>query len=511
MKTRYAIVVALVLMIFAVGIVSAEENATDTLTVAEDTDDVSVVDVSAGEDDEVLADDGEEDHISFEKRAYVDVDESTIVSVYEDTGYLDGNISIVIDDADTYKWSYKAKDKENVLIFDVCHLHKVPSIGLHNVNVTYQKNGVDVPFNKVVDFDFTYSFYVSVYGSSSDVDEDYDFIFYEDAELRVGLPKDAKGKMCVNLNGNNFTSDFKGGSKTFKIAKKYLKVGNNTVSCTFLSSTKKYPTKTIKTDFWVSPILLYNNRAAVGEDDTLDIISSKGTKIDVELIDYSATKSLANYSFDGDRNFIPLKKFLNKGQNTFWLIITIGNGTSYKWADIKAYDNSKGFKASVSSVANMVTVKMTGPKLKSNVKIYADHKLVKSVSLKKGKITYKVSKLGLGKHHIKVWFNNGKKYFSKTFTVNVKYYVTLKAVKVKKSAKKLVLTATVKTTKKVKKGLKVTFKFNGKKYKAKTNAKGVAKVTVKKKVLKKLKVGKKVKYQVTYLKHTVKKTAKVKR
>ena len=96
--------------------------------------------------------------------------------------------------------------------------------------------------------------------------------------------------------------------------------------------------------------------------------------------------------------------------------------------------------------------------------------------------------------------------------VATKITLTLKKVKVKKSAKKLVLSATLKINGKyAKKGTKVVFKFKGKKYTAKVKAKGVAKVTIKKKVLKKLKVGKKVKYQVSYGKKTVKKTVKVKK
>jgi hypothetical protein len=88
----------------------------------------------------------------------------------------------------------------------------------------------------------------------------------------------------------------------------------------------------------------------------------------------------------------------------------------------------------------------------------------------------------------------------------------LKAVKVKKSAKKLVLTATLKKGKKAIKGKWITFKFKGKTYKkVKTNKKGIAKLTIKKSVLKKLKVGKKVTYHATYLKDTVKRTAKVKK
>ena len=92
-----------------------------------------------------------------------------------------------------------------------------------------------------------------------------------------------------------------------------------------------------------------------------------------------------------------------------------------------------------------------------------------------------------------------------------KITLTLKTVKVKKSAKKLILQATLKQGKKALSGKKVTFKFNGKSYKAKTNKKGIAKVTITKKVLKKLKVGKKVKYLASYGKVTAKKTAKVKK
>jgi hypothetical protein len=84
-------------------------------------------------------------------------------------------------------------------------------------------------------------------------------------------------------------------------------------------------------------------------------------------------------------------------------------------------------------------------------------------------------------------------------------------VKVKKSAKKLVLKATLKSSKgKPLKGKKITFKFKGKTYKAKTNKKGVAKVTIKKKVIKKLKKGKKYTYTAKYVDDKVKGKVKVK-
>ena len=101
---------------------------------------------------------------------------------------------------------------------------------------------------------------------------------------------------------------------------------------------------------------------------------------------------------------------------------------------------------------------------------------------------------------------------SVTKNLKVNHVLTLKKAKVKRSAKKLVIKATLKKVNgKYLKGKKITLKFNGKKFKAKTNKKGVAKFTIKSKVLKKLKAGKKVKIQATYLKDTVKQKAKVKK
>ena len=87
--------------------------------------------------------------------------------------------------------------------------------------------------------------------------------------------------------------------------------------------------------------------------------------------------------------------------------------------------------------------------------------------------------------------------------------LTLKAVKVKRSAKKLVLTAKFKKGSKIYKNKKLTFKFGLSTYTAKTNSKGIAKVTISSGVLKKLKFGDTVKYQVSSKKFIDRKTAKV--
>ena len=91
---------------------------------------------------------------------------------------------------------------------------------------------------------------------------------------------------------------------------------------------------------------------------------------------------------------------------------------------------------------------------------------------------------------------------------------TLKSsnVKVKKSAKKLTLKATLKSSKgKAIKGKTIKFRFKGKIYSAKTNSKGIAKVVLKKSVINKLKAGKKYKVYVIYNKDKIQKTLTVRR
>lgn len=162
-------------------------------------------------------------------------------------------------------------------------------------------------------------------------------------------------------------------------------------------------------------------------------------------------------------------------------------------------------------------------------------------NLVNGKATVSVPDLANGNHNVTVKYTGDKNYsgFVKNTNVVVNMTskedivpepdkkddvtpepkkkadkITLKLAKVKKvkrSARKLVIKATLKINGKAVKGKKLKFKFNKKTYTAKTNKKGVAKITIKKKVLKKLKVGKKVKIQVSYGKKTAKIQVKVKR
>ncbi|WP_406536392.1 hypothetical protein [Methanobrevibacter sp.] len=180
------------------------------------------------------------------------------------------------------------------------------------------------------------------------------------------------------------------------------------------------------------------------------------------------------------------------------------------------------FKAKLTGAKNIAM--HYGDSRSISLKVYDIYgKLVgknKVVKIKIGKKTFnaKTDKNSIAKFKIPNTITPGKYTMTMTYKnakvtkkLTVKQVLTLKAVKVKKSAKKLILTATLKKGKKAIKNAKVTFKFNGKTYKTKTNKYGIAKVTIKKSVLKKLKVSKNVKYQATYLKNTVKKTVKIRK
>ena len=157
---------------------------------------------------------------------------------------------------------------------------------------------------------------------------------------------------------------------------------------------------------------------------------------------------------------------------------------------IKVYKNTK-----VSAKYTKIILKLNGKSFKT---VYTKDNGIAKFKIDQKPGRYKLSITSLGK--------------TVTKTLTVKHIVILKAVKVKKSAKKITLEAALaKVNGKYLKNKQITFKFNGKTFPAKTNSKGVAKVTVPQSVLSKLKVGKKITYQATYLKDIVKKTVKVRK
>ena len=226
--------------------------------------------------------------------------------------------------------------------------------------------------------------------------------------------------------------------------------------------------------------------------------------IEKDLVNGKATISLSKLPYGSNSIWVSLEyledeeyDILEEYSTSFYIyvvkpIVTSGSSAVY----------SSNYKIKIQDINKK-------PISKASVTVLFDGKKVGTVKTdSKGYAYYKVSQAPKSSYAVKLVY--GK--YSTSFKLKVTHAVSLKTAAVKKSAKKLVLTATLKKINgKYLKNKKLTFKFNGKKYTAKTNAKGVAKLTIKKATLKKLKVGKKIAYQVTYGKDTVKKTAKVKK
>ena len=180
--------------------------------------------------------------------------------------------------------------------------------------------------------------------------------------------------------------------------------------------------------------------------------------------------------------------------------MTVNNNKLFAGNLVKYYGSSTAFKVKVTDYKGKIVKNQY-------VKFYINGKYVKKV--KTNKNGWAFLKIGKAPGSYKIAAKYGKIKITRDLTV--KHAVTLKTATVERSAKSLVLKATLTAGINVLKYKKVTFKFHGIKYTAKTNKYGIAKVTIKKAVLKKLKVGKTVKYQATYGKDTVKKSAIVKK
>jgi hypothetical protein len=140
------------------------------------------------------------------------------------------------------------------------------------------------------------------------------------------------------------------------------------------------------------------------------------------------------------------------------------------------------------------------------------------VTIKIGKKSYKVKTDANGYATLKIpnTITPGKYTIAATYagqtvknTLNVKQILrTVKTVKVKKTANKLFLRATLKKGSVAIKNKVVKFKVNGKTFSGRTDSKGIAKVTLKKSFLKKFQI-KQYTVKVTFVNDAVKFNLKV--
>ena len=330
----------------------------------------------------------------------------------------------------------------------------------------------------------------------------------ENPQMIFKSPTDTSGKLTVTIDGKSTKYSLSNGTiiipltnldaGIYEITLKY--VGDKTGSNTFLEDVyieKANPhlnvTQTSDSTFDIDlekdatgKILL-----SVSDKTYEEIISNGHATVTIPKLAPGSHKVTVAYS--GDSKYTPFNTYTQLNIEDKSKIIASNLAMMYN-------DGSK-YSVTVYNVDGqlasgvVVTFKVDGKKIGS---AKTNSKGIASLKITQVPKTYKISATALGK--------------TVTKKLTVKQILTLKKVTVKKSAKKLVLTATLKKVKgKFLKSKKITFKFNGKTFKAKTDKKGVAKVTIKSNVLKKLKVGKKVTYSATYIKDTVKKSVKVKK
>lgn len=333
----------------------------------------------------------------------------------------------------------------------------------------------------------------------------------ENAEIPVTLPSNATGTVKVKLDNGEYVSSLLNGSCIIILPK--LQSGNYSVKITY-SGDDNYASNKTKINVHVKSASLNAHDMVRGYNSDYDyqvkLIDENGNGISNKLISFTVMSNQYYAITNGD-GFAGVKANLNAGTYNVTVSSAIAGNSTVTLKILKRFENNSNLNVYYASNANY-KVRIIGddgnPETEGqNVTVLIDNKMKSYKTDKNGFITVEIDKnFKVGIHTIKIQYRNA----SVKNKVAVKHLLALKSATVKKSAKKLVLTASLaKVNGKYLKNKKITFKFNGKTYKSNTNSKGIAKVTIKSSVLKMLKAGKKVSYQAIYLKDTVKRTAKI--
>lgn len=384
------------------------------------------------------------------------------------------------------------------------------SAGTHTMKISY-KEGKKYPSQTITKkFKVQYAIF-SRFNSNIYSWQSTQAKYGDGSKFILKLPFKAKGKLSV------YVSKKKSDKGTLYKSTK-LKKGSASISLDGLKSGryyahvvytgKDYKVKSLNCSFSIDINLIAPESMGYGENKYLVIKSYKSDNRQFKVY-YDTDLHYANVKLVNGVGKVSLKKLpIFKG----YIDVVSDDGST-----------SDDFKLEVLPLVGGKDIKMyCGDGKKYSIKVYYKNGTLvgknKIVKFNIGGKTYNVKTNAKSIASLKITNKSGKYKITASYgnykvsnKITVKHVLALKTVKVKKSAKKLVLTATLKKGKKALASQKVIFKFNDKKYAAKTNKKGVAKAVIKKSVLKKLKVGKKVKYLAIFKQDTIKKSAKVKK
>ena len=518
MKIKYLVLVSLLLAIITVGAVSASDNvADDGLAVDEEMDDsIEQVDESIVENDESIDEEpqlatGDDDAIGYEEEDfYFYISEQTdpyssVVGVQKNNYSLQGSYKIFVNDT----------LKKEIVADDGYKSYRMSDLGVTSPGM-YK---IDLYFNDALLKSATchYAAYsMNVYVSTEGYNPEGVL------NIQVNGPSDYKGNVTVEINGQSYNVQLReNGIGITTVSTKGMNLGRYSAIVRF-SGDENYPPEYFKNAFDYGPKLTCPITIATGDDEYLTLTAPSGTEGIARFTLYNEDNGYCaldkNVTFS---NGIASCSLSDLPVGLYWVdaVSSIGNDTLYTDAEIYILKNDPKISVSIAkseiTVGDNLIINLNGP-ANTVFSIVVDEHRIKDVIMPDVKLSELVSGLPLGNHKIRIIGSS----YVKAFDVTVKekapvkkdtIKLTLTKVKVKKSAKKLILKATLKINGKAKKGLKVKFKFGKKSYSAKTNSKGIAKVTVKKAVLKKLKVGKKVTYKASYGKTVKKVTVKVRR
>lgn len=405
--------------------------------------------------------------------------------------YLNNSLLSVTIDSEKFNFTHPSYYGNNIVEIDISKLN----FANHTITISYP--GDERFCNRTESYNFTV-----IYSAVSPQYIEFD----DNSAVKLNLPKNASGNLTIYIDDTFY--------KTAKLTngKAFIKIDDlipGEYNLTAAYTGNDYIVSNRTSSFQINPKIALDYFFTAGEDKKIKIEVPKNCEgyvmlyIDDDEYEIKIKNGIVEYSFKdlkAGKHIVYVEYY---GANNFKTeddnLITIYKPT-LKIISSKIYTNNVNAKV---KVVNNKGKAIKNAKITFKIGKYT----IKAITNNKGIATIKSNvKLQAKKYKVTAAYNGGKT----SKAVVAKHVLFLKSAQIKKSAKKLVLTAKLNEGNKIIKSKIVTFKFNGNTFKAKTNSKGIAKVIIKSNILKKLIAGKTVKYQASYLKDTVKKSSKVK-